>query len=65
MINFVEKDGELHYEINEKICEEAGLKLSLVLTMISIKSEKSWDSLLEKMEALADTDDEFIKIKNK
>ena len=62
MINFVEKDGELHYEINEKICEEAGLKLSLVLTMISIKSEKSWDSLLEKMEALADTDDEFIKI---
>jgi len=62
MINFIEKDGELHYEINEKRCTDANLKLSMVLTMIAIKSEKEWDSLIEKLEDLADTDDEYIKV---
>ncbi len=62
MINFIEKEGELHYELSETKCKEAGLKLSIVLTMVAIKSEKEWDSLLEKMEDLADTDSETIKI---
>lgn len=63
MINFIEKDGELHYEINEKRCTDANLKLSMVLTMIAIKSEKEWDNLIEKLEDLADTENEYIKVK--
>lgn len=65
MINFVVIDSNPQYEINEKKCEAAGFKVDLVLTMVSIKSEKDWDDLLGKIENLANTDDKEVKIDTK
>ncbi len=65
MINFVMDEDKVQYELNEKKCNQAGLKVSKLLSIVAIKSEKEWDSLLEKMENLADTQDETIKIDRK
>jgi len=65
MINFIMDGDNVLYELNEKKCEKAGLKVSWLLSKVAIKSEKEWDNLLEKMESLADTEDETIKIDRK
>ncbi len=60
--NFVMDGDIVQYELNETKCEEVGLKVSKLLSIVAVKSEKEWDSLLDKMEDLANTDDETIKI---
>ncbi|MCB0402290.1 MAG: DUF4154 domain-containing protein [Flavobacteriales bacterium] len=62
MINFIEIEDELHYEINEQRCTDANLKISMVLLALAVKSEKEWESLLDKMENLAQTNGEKIKM---
>ena len=65
MFNLVVREDKVQYEINETKCEEAGFKVNWLLSKMAVKSEKEWDSLLDKMESLADTDDETIKIDRK
>ena len=65
MINFVMDGDKVLYELNEKRCNDAGLEVSWILSKVAIKSEKEWDSLIEKMENLADTDDKTIEIDKK
>jgi serine phosphatase RsbU (regulator of sigma subunit) len=65
MINFIMDDDKLQYELNETKCEEAGLKVDKVLTLIAIKSEKKWNGLINKFEDLANTDGKTVKIDTK
>lgn len=62
MINFIMNEDNVRYELNEPRCESANLKVSKLLSIVAVKSQKEWDNLLEKMENLADTDNETIKI---
>lgn len=62
MINFIMEGDEPQYELNEKRCNDAGLKVSFVISVVAIKSEQQWDNLIDKMEHLADTDDKTVKI---
>ncbi|PCJ23037.1 MAG: hypothetical protein COA97_12405 [Flavobacteriales bacterium] len=65
MINFVMDGKKVQYELNEKKCEAAGLKVSKLLTLVAVKSEKEWDSLIDKIESLADTDNKTVQIDTK
>ena len=63
MINFLINDeNKLQYELNEQKCENAGLKVNPVLTLVAIKSKKKWDSLLGKMTNLVNSKDETVEI---
>jgi serine phosphatase RsbU (regulator of sigma subunit) len=65
MINFIMDDNNVQYELNEPRCEAANLKVSKLLSIVAVKSQKEWDSLIDKMENLTDTDEETIKIDKK
>ncbi|PJA09326.1 MAG: hypothetical protein COX70_01995 [Flavobacteriales bacterium CG_4_10_14_0_2_um_filter_32_8] len=65
MINFIMDGDKVQYELNEKKCEAAGLKVSKLLTVVAIKSEKEWNGLINKFENLANTSDKTVEIDTK
>ena len=65
MINFIMDGDKVQYELNEKKCEAAGLKVSKILTVVAVKSEKEWNGLINKFENLANTNDKTVEIDTK
>jgi serine phosphatase RsbU (regulator of sigma subunit) len=65
MINFVVDDGNIKFELNENKCNKANLKVSKVITILAIKTEKEWDSLLDKIEDISNSDKATVEIDTK
>ncbi|MCB0400874.1 MAG: DUF4154 domain-containing protein [Flavobacteriales bacterium] len=65
MINFIVSGDQVHYEISEKQCEEAGIKINFALTMASVKSEKQWEKLITRIEDLTESNEETVEVNTK
>jgi len=65
MINFVIDEEKIKFELNETKIRKANLKISKVITILEIQSEKEWASLLDKIESIADSDQKKVEISTK
>ncbi|OFY90412.1 MAG: hypothetical protein A3K10_09755 [Bacteroidetes bacterium RIFCSPLOWO2_12_FULL_31_6] len=65
MINFIMDGDYVQYELNEKKCEEAGLKVNKILTKVAVKSEEEWNGLIQLFGIMANTNDKTVKVDTK
>jgi serine phosphatase RsbU (regulator of sigma subunit) len=65
MINFIIDEDKIKFELNETKIRKAHLKISKVITMLEIHNEKEWANLLDKIEAIADSDQKKVEITTK
>ncbi|NQY10723.1 MAG: DUF4154 domain-containing protein [Flavobacteriales bacterium] len=65
LINMIVTKNRVRFELSEERVKRANLKVSKLLKNLAILTETEWNSVLEKVENLADSDDETITIDTK
>ncbi|MBW6483303.1 MAG: DUF4154 domain-containing protein [Vicingaceae bacterium] len=65
MINFLDINDKIEFELNEEKCNKAGLKVNVVIKTIAIKTKREWDSLLEKIETITLQDENKVQVNTK
>ncbi|PJC62116.1 MAG: hypothetical protein CO022_06235 [Flavobacteriales bacterium CG_4_9_14_0_2_um_filter_32_27] len=65
MINFLDVNDKIEFELNEEKCNKAGLKVNVVIKTIAIKTKREWDSLLEKMETITLQNENKVQVNTK
>lgn len=65
MINFIDINNKIEFELNEEKCNKAGLKVNVVIKTIAIKTKREWDSLIEKMETITLQNENKVQVTTK